>query len=67
VMMEFADRWGHERAHQIVSEASRRAASRGTPFAVALLEDPAVAEAYEPDAVVRLVAAPEAYLGSSTS
>jgi 3-carboxy-cis,cis-muconate cycloisomerase len=67
VMMEFADRWGHERAHQIVSEASRRAASRGTPFAVALLEDPAVAEAYEPDAVARLVAAPEAYLGSSTS
>ncbi|MDX6548682.1 MAG: 3-carboxy-cis,cis-muconate cycloisomerase [Gaiellales bacterium] len=67
VMMEFADRWGHERAHQIVSEASRRAASRGTPFAVALLEDPAVAEAYEPDAVARLVAAPEAYLGSSAS
>jgi 3-carboxy-cis,cis-muconate cycloisomerase len=67
VMMEFADRWGHERAHQIVSEASRRSAARGTPFAVALLEDPAVAEAYEPDAVARLVAAPEAYLGSSTS
>jgi 3-carboxy-cis,cis-muconate cycloisomerase len=67
VMMQLADRFGHERAHRIVSEASRRAASRAITLADALLEDPEIAEAYEPDAVARLVGTPDAYLGPSAS
>jgi adenylosuccinate lyase len=67
VMMQLADRFGHERAHRIVSEASRLAASRAITLAEALLEDPDIAEAYEPDAVARLVGEPDAYLGSSAT
>ncbi|MEO9176994.1 MAG: adenylosuccinate lyase family protein [Gaiellales bacterium] len=66
VMMQLAGSFGHERAHRIVSEASKRAASRAIPLAEALLEDPALAGAFTPDAIRQLVATPDAYLGSSS-
>jgi adenylosuccinate lyase/3-carboxy-cis,cis-muconate cycloisomerase len=63
VMMELASRLGHERAHQLVAEASRRAARDGGELADALLEDRALAELYDREEVRRLVGSPDAYLG----
>jgi len=64
VMMEFARRWGHEGAHQMVAQASARAAAGDLPLDAALLMDPEVAAVYSAADLARLTDDPGAYLGS---
>jgi 3-carboxy-cis,cis-muconate cycloisomerase len=61
-MMELASAIGHERAHVLVSEISRRAAAAGTPLAAALRED-ATARAHLSAAALDRLERPESYLG----
>ena len=63
VMMELAPRLGRDRAHHLVAEATRRAARDDGELEDALLEDRDLAELYDREALRRLVAAPDDYLG----
>jgi adenylosuccinate lyase/3-carboxy-cis,cis-muconate cycloisomerase len=62
VMMELARAVGHERAHEIVLTASRRASDERRSFLETLLEDPAVASHIGPSELERLLD-PARYLG----
>jgi 3-carboxy-cis,cis-muconate cycloisomerase len=62
VMMALAPELGHERAHEVVTRAARRATAERRDFASALLEDPDVAALLAPERVERALD-PSAYLG----
>jgi adenylosuccinate lyase/3-carboxy-cis,cis-muconate cycloisomerase len=61
-MMALAGWVGHERAHELVSAASKRATAEGRSLADVLVEDPEIVELLAPEEIVRLLE-PESYLG----
>jgi 3-carboxy-cis,cis-muconate cycloisomerase len=63
-MMELASAVGHEPAHAVVAEISRRAAAAGTPLTAALQED-AAARTHLPQAALDRLERPESYLGAA--
>lgn len=62
VMMALARSVGHERAHQAVAAASRRAAASGSGLHSALLDDPELSAAFEDTELLELLD-PSRYLG----
>jgi 3-carboxy-cis,cis-muconate cycloisomerase len=65
-MMELARSVGHERAHVLVTAASRRAAAGGTSLAAALAEDGEVSAHLSPEDLERLTD-PTGYLGLASA
>jgi 3-carboxy-cis,cis-muconate cycloisomerase len=61
-MMRLGQKLGHERAHNLVQSAARRAAADGRPLIDALLEEPRVAEGYSREELIRVMD-PASYLG----
>jgi 3-carboxy-cis,cis-muconate cycloisomerase len=64
VMMALARSIGHERAHEAVTSASRRASASGSGLLAALLGDPELAAAFDPAELQDLLD-PARYLGLS--
>ncbi len=62
VMMTLAQELGHERAHGVVARAAGRATAEGTDFALALLDDPDIAELLGSERVAQALD-PAGYLG----
>ena len=64
VMMALAEKVGHERAHEAVTAASRRAAANGSGLRAALLDDPELAAALD-GADLDALLDPSRYLGTA--
>src|SRR5436309_11489946 len=64
VMMALAEKLGHERAHEAVTAASRRAAANGSGLRATLLDDPELAAAFG-EADLDALLDPSRYLGTA--